>query len=192
MYDKMINRAELVMSVMYGCGLVRMLSRYMHVCTYGLLSACRHYGIAVYSKTPLEVRRYETAQCAIEVVSFYVGQHLVLAVYWSPFKGTLQELLDLLFSAWHERLAEANRVVIVGDFNVDVSRDENTKMRLLTNWMAQQFFHLFALGPMNEVDRCIKHVWHNEFIGGPNETFYCKCSTHKNVVITLCLGKEGL
>ncbi len=156
------------------------------------MSCSRQYGIAVYSKTPLEVTRSETAESALEVVSFYVGRHLVLALYCSPSKGTLQQLLELLFSAWHQRLAEADRVVIVGDFNVDLSNEENAKTRLLTKWMADHSFRLFPVGPTNDAGSCIDHVWHNGFIGGPNQTLDCHYSDHKNILVTLSLEEECL
>ena len=145
----------------------------------------RNYGIAVYSKTPLEVERFSVGQCAIEVAAFSFHNHLILALYRSPSKGTVVQLLELLDEARRRHMAE-DMVVVVGDFNVDLLRGgDASSSRILRAWMEGHDLVYRDLGPTTDQATAIDQLWANCQLGDNCQTLDCHYSDHKKILISL-------
>ena len=119
------------------------------------------------------------------MVSFFCADHLILALYRSPNKTTLRQLLDMLELVLRQRAAEIDRTVIVGDFNVDLLKEDHRDTKRLKKWMADWGFNLRDIGPTTDNATAIDQLWSNQLLADPCQTMDCYYSDHKKLLATL-------
>ncbi|MCP4491148.1 MAG: hypothetical protein GY820_28105 [Gammaproteobacteria bacterium] len=141
--------------------------------------------MAIYSKEELEIRREERLEGAIEASWFTISNHLIIAIYKSPkAEAQLQILLDLLSNILH-RQSKREKVVIVGDFNVDLLKCDQRDSMKLVKWMEENGFQNEPIGPTTDHATVIDQIWANCPLGQPTQTMDCYYSDHKKILATL-------
>ena len=140
--------------------------------------------MAVYSRAPLKIERRRQAGGALEVVKFDFADWTVLGLYRSPDrqKAPLPRLLDELEALLPQEAGK--RVVVVGDFNVDLNLRESSDKRQLEGWMRQRHFDYSDIGPTTELQTAIDHVWSNSPLSGPTMAITSYYSDHKKILVT--------
>ncbi len=154
------------------------------------ISSFSNYGIAIYSKEQLVVRRRCLPEArggyAVEVVAFEWQQNFsVVALYKSPDRGyKLEQLLEMLTD-----VVDTNKkTVIVGDFNIDLKADRHVAdARRLREWMETRQFVNRDVGPTTDsaAASAIDQIWSNSPLGEPTQTLDSFCSDHKKMLVCL-------
>ncbi len=153
-------------------------------------SCFSNYGIAIYSKEQLTVRRRCLSEardgCAIEVVAFEWQENFsVVALYKSPKSGYN---LEQLFRMLTDVVDTTKKTVIVGDFNVDLKADRHAAdARRLREWMEARQFVFRDVGPTTDsaAASAIDQIWSNSPLGDPTQTLDSHYSDHKKLLICL-------
>ena len=146
----------------------------------------RNYGLSVYSKKPVEVTRLRVGGGAIEVVRFRWAGTTVLGLYKSPAnEWKLGQLLDLLEPLLPVGGVDEEKVIIVGDFNVNMrKRDLIDTRRLIERMEAQKFTH-HDVGCTTDFLTQIDQIWSNFKLSEPTQSLDSYFSDHKPLLISL-------
>ena len=150
----------------------------------------REYGVAVYAKERLAIRRRTFGNCAIEVICFQWSACSVVALYKSPANSCpLQRLLELLEEtlvglATELGTAEGN-ILIVGDFNVDLAKHDTAACRQLVLWMMSRGLRHVDVGATTDLVSKIDQIWANFDLGQPTQTLDCYYSDHKQLLVSM-------
>jgi hypothetical protein len=147
----------------------------------------RHYGLSVFSKVPLVVRRESENDGAVEVVSFQHAEWSVIGLYKSPNKtlAPLGSLLTLL-----ERVLPQDggaRVIVVGDSNVDMAksgRDTSDRRRLVA-WMTDKGLIHHDVGSTTELISAIDQIWSTQPLSPDSMAIYSYYSDHMKLLVYL-------
>ncbi len=147
----------------------------------------RSYGISVYSKHPLEVRRYYAGP-RIEVVAFTCDGRLIIALYRSPNFTTVPQLLLLLQQVLRERADLVDEVVIVGDFNVNMMNTDLVDSRKLRQWMQAGDYGYVDVGSTTDQVSAIDQIWADCHLSPATQTLHCYYADHKKLLIVMPKG----
>ncbi|MCP4494470.1 MAG: hypothetical protein GY820_45305 [Gammaproteobacteria bacterium] len=110
---------------------------------------------------------------------------MIITVYKSPkAEAQLQILLDLLANILHQQ-SNGERVMIVGDFNVDLLKCDQRDSKKLVEWMEENGFQNEPIGPTTDHATIIDQIWANCPLGQPTQTMDCYYSDHKKILATL-------
>ncbi len=118
-------------------------------------------------------------------MSFELSDHLILGLYKSPNIGSDDQLcqaIDKVLGQWQHH---GDKVIIIGDFNIDLMKKTISKTKRLVQWMGDRGFTSHDLGPTTRQITAIDHLWANCPLGQPTMAMYCFFSDHKKLLVTL-------
>jgi exonuclease III len=143
----------------------------------------RLYGVAVYSKEALVVKRHTEGYGALELVSFEFSGWLVIGLYKSPTCARLNRLLEVMDQFLLER--QGMEVIIMGDFNVDLYDVERADGGALRTWMEERHLSHRDVGTTTHRRTAIDQIWTSAPLGSPTQTVFAYYSDHLPLLASL-------